>query len=134
MKAFVANMEKMTLENTDYRRVVFTSHYTQLVLMSLQPGDQIHNEIHGLDQFIRVEQGEAKVILDNGNEEQLLKENWAIIVPAGTWHQVVNVGEGELKLYTLYSPPAHVKDTVQPTLADEKEDQFNGITSLDSAS
>ncbi len=131
MKAFFDNIEKVTLENTDYRRVIYTTHYTQLVVMSLKPGDQIHNEIHGLDQFIRVEQGQAKFILDNGAEEYIAEADFAIIVPAGTWHQVINTGESELKLYTLYSPPEHQKDTVQPTLADEKEDHFDGITSLD---
>lgn len=130
MKAFFDNIEQKTLENTDYRRVIFTTHYTQLVLMSLKPGDQIHNEIHGLDQFIRVEQGQAKFVLDNGAEEYTATADFAIIVPAGTWHQVINVGETDLKLYTLYSPPTHQKDTVQSTLAEEKEDHFDGITSL----
>ena len=128
MKGFAANIEKITTKNSDYRRVIYTSHYTQLVLMSLKAGEEIGNEIHGLDQFIRVEQGQAKVILNNGENEYILKEDWAVIVPAGTYHRVINTGKNELKLYTLYSPPDHLKDTLQPTKADEIEDHFDGKT------
>ncbi len=128
MKGYAVNIEKETVENSDYRRVVYTSHYTQLVLMSLKPGEEIGNEIHGLDQFIRVEQGQAKVILNNGETEYDLTDDWAVIIPAGTYHNVINAGDSELKLYTLYSPPEHQKDTVQPTKADEKEEHFDGKT------
>ncbi len=124
---FVADIEQLTLENTDYRRVVFTSHYTQLVLMSLEPGVEIGNEIHGLDQFIRVEQGSGRAIINNGEEERDLEADWIIIVPAGTWHNIINTGDQPMKLYTLYSPPEHLRDTVQPTKADEVEDHFNGL-------
>jgi|SRR3989344_5082407 len=129
MKGFAGNIGKTTLENSDYRRVLYTSHYTQLVLMSLKPGEEIGNEIHGLDQFIRVEQGHGKVILNNGETEYDVQDDWAVIIPAGTYHVVVNVGDKELKLYTLYSPPEHQKDTRQPTKADEKEEHFDGKTS-----
>jgi len=95
--------------------------------MSLNPGEEIGNEIHGLDQFIRVEQGQAKVILNNGETKYDLQDGWAVIIAAGNFHNVINTGDTELKLYTLYSPPAHLKDTLQPTKADEKEDHFNGI-------
>lgn len=128
MKGIALDLEKTTIQNTDYRRVLYTSHYTQLVLMSLKKGEDIHNEIHGLDQFIRVEQGTAKVILNNGETEYNLQKDWAVIIPAGNYHQVINTGNSELKLYTLYSPPDHLKDTLQPTKADEKEDQFDGKT------
>lgn len=128
MKGFAANINQISLANTDYRRVVYTSHYTQLVLMSLRAGEEIGNEIHGLDQFIRVEQGQAKVILNSGETEYELKDDWAVVVPAGTHHQVVNTGDSDLKLYTLYSPPAHLKDTLQPSKADEAEDHFDGLT------
>lgn len=127
MMPFVADIEQLTLENTDYRRVVFTSHYTQLVLMSLEPGVEIGNEIHGLDQFIRVEQGSGRAIINNGEEERDLEADWIIIVPAGTWHNIINTGDQPMKLYTLYSPPEHLRDTVQPTKADEVEDHFNGL-------
>ena len=126
MKYFIGNIEEQTQQNTDYRRVVYTSHYTQLVLMSLRPGVEIGNEIHGLDQFIRVESGKAKVILNNGESEHEMTDNWAVIIPAGTFHNIINTGDTELKLYTLYSPPDHLKDTLQQTKADEVEDHFDG--------
>lgn len=128
MKGFAVNLGETTVKNTDYRRVVYTSRYTQLVLMSLKKGEEIENEIHGLDQFIRVEQGSAKVILNNGEKEYDLLEDWAVIIPAGNYHQVINTGAGDLKLYTLYSPPDHLKDTLQATKADEVEDHFDGKT------
>jgi mannose-6-phosphate isomerase-like protein (cupin superfamily) len=126
---FAVDLNKITLENSDYRRVVYTSHYSQLVLMSLKPGEEIGNEVHGLDQFIRIEQGQARVILNNGQKEYNLKDDWAVIIPAGNFHNVINTGDTTLKLYTLYSPPDHLKDTLQPTKADEKEDHFDGKTS-----
>ena len=126
MKYFIGNIEEQIQQNTDYRRVVYTSHYTQLVLMSLKPGVEIGNEIHGLDQFIRVESGKAKVVLNNGESEHEMTDNWAVIVPAGTFHNIINTGDTELNLYTLYSPPNHLKDTLQPTKADEVEDHFDG--------
>ncbi len=129
MKSFVKNLNEMVLDNPYYRKVVYTSHYTQLVLMSLKPGQEIGNEIHGLDQFIRVEQGEAKVIYENGEVEYNMHANWVIIVPAGNYHNIINIGKEDLKLFTLYSPPAHLNDTLQKTKADEIEDHFDGIVS-----
>jgi len=129
MKGFALNIEKETLENTDYRRVLYTARYTQLVLMCVSPGEEIGNEVHGLDQFIRIEQGKAKVILENGETEYDVHGDWAIVIPAGTYHNVINTGNNDLKLYTLYSPPEHQKDTLQPTKADEKEEHFDGKTS-----
>ena len=129
MKGFAANIEEVTIKNTDYRRVLYTARNTQLVVMNLKPGEEIGNEIHTLDQFIRVEQGRAKAILNNGETEYDLQSEWAIIIPAGIYHNIINTGDSDLKLYTLYSPPEHLKDTVQPTKADEKEDHFDGITS-----
>lgn len=128
MKPFIQDIEKLTVENTDYRRVVYTSNYSQLVLMSLKPGEEIGNEIHGLDQFLRFEQGTATVIINNGEIKQEVSADWATIIPAGTYHNVINTGTEDVKLYTLYSPPAHLKDTLQPTKADEVEDQFDGNT------
>src|SRR5674476_166765 len=107
MKGFADNIERITTDNTDYRRVVYTSHYTQLVLMNLKPGEEIGNEVHGLDQFIRVEQGQAKAILNNGQTEYDLQNDWAVIIPAGNYHNIINTGDKDLKLYTLYSPPNH---------------------------
>lgn len=128
MKGFAVNLEKVTIENPDYRRVIYTARYSQLVLMNIKKGEEIGNEIHGLDQFIRIEQGQAKVILNNGETTYDLQDGWAIVIPAGTYHHVLNTGEGDLKLYTLYSPPDHLKDTLQQKKADEKEDHFDGIT------
>lgn len=127
MNGYIANIEEQTLSNNDYRRVVYTAKNSQLVLMSLKPGEEIGNEVHKLDQFIRIEQGEAKAILNNEDEHRL-KADWAVIVPAGTWHNIVNTGTEDLKLYTIYSPPEHQKDTVQATKADEVEDHFDGQT------
>ncbi len=128
MKGYSINIEEETSRNNDYRRVLYTGHYMQLVVMSLNPGEEIGNEIHGLDQFIRVEQGEAKVILQNGETEYTLKDDDIVIIPSGTYHNVINTGDAALKLYTIYAPPEHQKDTVQKMKADEKEEHFDGLT------
>ena len=129
MKGFAANIEEVTIQNSDYRRVIYTARNTQLVVMSLKPGEEIGNEIHELDQFIRIEQGDAKVTLNNGETEYDVHAEWAVIIPSGMYHNVINTGDVDLKLYTLYSPPEHQKDTVQPSKADEKEEHFDGKTS-----
>ncbi|MDP3964309.1 MAG: cupin domain-containing protein [bacterium] len=128
MKGYITNIEKATEENTDYRRVLFTSHYSQLVLMCIKPGDEIGSEIHGLDQFIRFEQGEGKVVLDG--EEAPIKADDAVVIPAGIKHNVMNTSKTqELKLYSIYSPPEHAHGTVHGTKAEEKEEHFDGMTS-----
>ncbi len=125
-KGYILNIEKETLENTDYRRVLYTSSYSQLVLMCVKPQEEIGEEVHGLDQFIRIEQGEAKVVL-NG-EEHSLKADDAVVIPAGTLHNVINVGDVDLKLYTIYSPPEHKDGTIHKTKQDEEEEHFDGKT------
>ena len=127
MNGYIANIEEETIENTDYRRVVYTSKQSQLVFMTLKPGEEIGNEVHDGDQFIRVEAGSGKAILNN-DKETAISDGWSILVPANTWHNIINTGTNDLKLYTLYSPPQHLKNTVQPTKADEEEDQFDGQT------
>lgn len=127
---FVTNVEEDVLQNIDYRRVKFTLPRAQLVYMSLEPGVEIGNEIHGIDQFIRIEKGNARSVIGNGTEERVLKAGDAIMIPAGTWHNIINDSDGLVKLYTLYCGPQHLRDTVQPTKADEVEDHFDGITSL----
>ena len=127
---YLANIEEETLNNTDYRRVLYTARYMQLVVMSLPKGIEIGNEIHGLDQFIRVEKGKAKLILDNSDEHEMNDDD-VVIIPAGTWHNVINIGEEDLKLYTIYTHPEHQDGVVQPTKADEKEEHFDGITTAD---
>ncbi|USN87803.1 MAG: cupin domain-containing protein [Candidatus Nomurabacteria bacterium] len=129
-KYYTANIEEETLQNSDYRRVLYTARYMQLVLMNVRPGEEIGNEIHGLDQFIRVEAGKGKVILNDKDEYELPADH-ALIIPAGTWHNIINEGEEELKLYTIYSTPEHKDGTVQPTKADEKEEHFDGVTTMD---
>lgn len=126
MKGYITNIEKSTLENTDYRRVLYTAKNSQLVLMCVKPGDEIGEETHHLDQFIRIEQGQAKAILDG--IEHTLEDDFAIVIPAGTQHNIINIGEVDLKLYTVYSPPEHKDGTVHKTKQDEKEEHFDGKT------
>jgi len=123
MIGWVGDIEDVTLSNTSFRTVVFTGGHTQLTVMRLQPGEEIGAEAHpDLDQFIRVEQGSARV--DLGREEGSfdeshdLSDDWAVIIPAGTWHNVTNTGDGDLKLYSLYSPPEHPDGTVHVTKAE----------------
>lgn len=124
---YVANIEEETVNNTDYRRVLYTGTYSQLVVMSLEPGEEIGEEVHGLDQFIRLEQGAGKAVL-NEDQEHEIADDYAIVVPAGTPHNVINTGEETLKLYTVYSPPEHQDGVVQATKADEAEEHFDGVT------
>lgn len=119
MHGFVTNIERDTRANDDYRRVLYTGPNTQLVLMTLQPGDQIGQETHEEhDQFIRVEAG-AGIVLLNG-ERHTLSDGSAVVIPAGVEHNVLNTSDDTpLRLYTLYSPPEHPDGTVQHTKADE---------------
>lgn len=126
MNGYITNIKKATRENTDYRRVLYTTKRSQLVLMSIQPGDDIGLETHDLDQFIRVEQGKARVILNGA--EHLVEDDVAVVIPAGTRHNVINIGQTALKLYSVYSPPEHKDGTVHATKADETEEHFDGET------
>ena len=116
MTGYVGAIERETLENTYFRRVLFTGKHTQLVVMCLQPGEEIGEEVHAsVDQFFRIEQGEAKFVF-NEKEEHRVHEADAVLVPAGTHHNVINVSKTTpLKLYTLYSPPNHPDGTVHET-------------------
>lgn len=126
MAGFLGNIEKLTLENTNFRQVLFTGQHAQLVLMQLEPGEEIGTEVHEIvDQFLRLEQGEGKVIMD-GVESQV-KDGDAFIVPAGTRHNVINTGPGPLKLYTLYSPPHHKDGTIHKTKSEAEEDAEDHI-------
>lgn len=108
---WIDNLEEITVSGTNYRQVLFTGKM-QLVLMSLKPGEDIGAEIHEEhDQFIRIESGSAKAIL-NGEETEMADDD-ALMIPAGVEHNVINTGEGELKLYTIYAPPEHPEGTVQ---------------------
>ena len=126
MKGFVTNIEKETLNNNDYRRVLYTTKNSQLVLMCIEPGDEIGAETHDLDQFIRIEQGTATAIFDG--VEHALEDDYAIVIPAGMEHNVINTGSVQLKLYSVYSPPEHKDGTVHVTKADDAEEHFDGQT------
>jgi len=128
MKGYLTNIEKATKENTDFRRVLYTGKHSQLVLMSLKPGEEIGEEVHHLDQFIRFEEGEGKVII-NGIESAVAAED-AVVIPEGARHNVVNTGGINLKLYTIYSPPEHRDGVIRHTKkeAEESEEHFDGKT------
>lgn len=126
MKGFVTNIEKDTLENNYFRRVLYTSKHSQLVLMSLEPHQEIGEEIHHLDQFIRIEAGEGKAILNS--VEYKVSDGFALVIPAGVKHNVINTSNVKLKLYTVYSPPEHKDGTIHKT-KDEAlthEEEFDG--------
>ena len=116
MKGYVGSIEKQTLANNYFREVLFTGKHAQLVVMCLQPGEEIGNEVHpDVDQFFRLEQGEATFVLD-GTEKHTVKNGDAVIVPAGTYHNVINTAKNKkLKLYTIYSPPNHPDKTIHKT-------------------
>ncbi|MEK7635292.1 MAG: cupin domain-containing protein [Patescibacteria group bacterium] len=116
---YINNIEKDTLENDNFRKVLNTTDKSQLVVMSLLPGEEIGNEVHeDIDQFIRVEQGSGKAVLNN-NEEFELEDGSAVVVPAGTWHNIINTSEtAKMKLYTIYTPPEHADGTIHETKAD----------------
>lgn len=130
MKGFNSNIEKDTLENSNFRKVLYTSKHSQLVLMSLKPGEDIGMEIHAdNDQFFRIEEGKGKCTIDG--KEYELEDGSAIVVPAGAEHNVINTSEeDDLKLYTIYSP-AHHKDGIVRATKEEamaNEEDFDGIT------
>ena len=123
MLGWVADVEQATLDNTNFRTVLFTGEHTQLTVMSLKPGEEIGWEAHDeLDQFLRLEQGSGRVEFGTGedavDETHEVSDDWAIIVPAGIWHNVVNTGDEDLKLYSLYSPPEHPDGTIHVTKAE----------------
>ena len=126
MKGYITNIEEETLKNEDYRRVLYTAKNSQLVLMNIKPGDEIGEEVHELDQFIRFEEGDAQIVL--GGIEHVVGKDFAVIIPAGTKHNVINTGGTPLKLYSVYSPPEHKDQTVHATKQDEKEEHFDGVT------
>ena len=129
MKGYIANIEKDTIENNNFRKVLYTGKNSQLVLMSLEPKEDIGEEIHTLDQFIRVEAGSGLAILD-GVEHQI-SDGSAIVIPAGANHNIVNTSDTEkLKLYTIYSPPEHKDGVVRKTKQEaiEQEEHFDGKT------
>jgi mannose-6-phosphate isomerase-like protein (cupin superfamily) len=120
MKGFYGNIEKETLANNNFRKVLFTGKHAQLVVMSLKPGEEIGLEVHkGVDQFFRFEQGEATVVID-GKEFRVSPDD-VIIVPAGSLHNITNTTSTDLKLYTIYSPPNHPDGTLHKTKKEAEE-------------
>lgn len=121
MKGYVDDILKATLDNSNFRKVLYTGKFCQLVVMDLKPGEDIGEEVHdNVDQFFRVEEGEGKVIIDGGEFE--IKDDFAIIVPAGSLHNVINTSETQsLKLYTIYSPANHPENTVHATREEAME-------------
>ena len=127
MKGYIINIEDATKENKDYRRVLYTAKNSQLVLMSLRPGEEIGEETHELDQFIRFEEGEGMAVLDG--VEYMIGADYAVVIPQGTRHNVINTGSDMLKLYSIYAPPEHRDGTTHPTKAEAGEEHFDGKTS-----
>jgi mannose-6-phosphate isomerase-like protein (cupin superfamily) len=123
MTGWVGNIEEATLGNTSFRTVLHTGTALQLTVMCLEPGEEIGVEMHDhRDQFLRVESGRARVTLGPARDEVAethdLRDDWAVVVPGGTWHNVVNTGDEPLRLYSLYAPPEHPDGTVHRTKAD----------------
>jgi mannose-6-phosphate isomerase-like protein (cupin superfamily) len=132
MKGFVSNIEQDVLANDNFRKVLYTAKHSQLVLMSLNPSEEIGMEVHpDNDQFFRIDAGTGKVIID-GNEYEV-SNGFAVVVPAGSQHNVINTSTTDkLKLYTIYSPAHHLDQVVHKTkadaVADEVRDNFDGAT------
>ena len=129
-KGFSTDLEKETRKNSDFRHVLYTGKFSQLVLMNLKPGEDIGEEVHDtVDQFFRFEEGEGKVIIDG--TEHLVKDGSGVIVPSGAKHNVINTSpKKNLKLYTIYSPPEHIDKVVRHTKADalREPEEYDGKT------
>lgn len=129
MNGYVVNIEKFTLDNENFRRVLYTAPHSQLVVMSLKPGEEIGEETHELDQFLRVEAGMGQAVLNDQATD--IQDGSAIVVPAGTKHNIINTSSDQpMKLYTVYSPPEHRDGVVHPTKADALAgaEHFDGQT------
>ncbi len=127
MKGYLDNIETLTLGNDDFRRVLYTGHHLQLVLMTLQPGEDIGAEVHDdRDQFFRVEAGKGTIEIDG--VAQPVSDDDAVIVPAGARHNITNTGDAPLRMYTLYGPPEHRRDVVHSRKTDVVEEHFDGRT------
>jgi mannose-6-phosphate isomerase-like protein (cupin superfamily) len=130
MKGYVTNIEQASIENEYFRKVLYTDTRVQLVVMNLKPNEEIGEEVHQLDQFIRIEEGEGKAVLDG--EDHVIGDGYAIVVPQGTRHNIINTsGDKPMKLYTVYAPPNHKDGTIHKTKADAEADEaehFDGRT------
>jgi mannose-6-phosphate isomerase-like protein (cupin superfamily) len=128
MKGYVQNIESISVKNENFRQVLYTAKNCQLVVMALNPKEEIGMEVHELDQFFRVEEGIGEAVLDGIHK--MISAGFAVLVPAGTNHNIINTGTTPMKLYTLYSPPNHRDGVIHKTRAEaEKDDeQFDGKT------
>jgi mannose-6-phosphate isomerase-like protein (cupin superfamily) len=128
MKGYVQDIESIAIKNEDFRQVLYTAKHCQLVVMALKPQGEIGAEVHKLDQFFRVEEGSGEAVLDGIRTS--IKAGFAVVVPAGTNHNIINTGSVPLKLYTLYAPPNHRDGVIHHTRADAEADHehFDGKT------
>ena len=128
MNGYTTNIEQLSLDNDNFRKVIYTDKNSQLVLMSLLPGEDIGEEVHDVDQFLRVEKGSGTAVLNDIPHD--IADGSAIVVPAGTKHNIINGDSGSMKLYTLYMPPHHRDGTVHATKAEAEagEEHFDGTT------
>ena len=128
MKGFIKNIEDIAVKNKDFRQVLYTARNCQLVVMALKPKEEIGMEVHKLDQFFRVEEGMGEAVLDG--VRTVISAGFAVLVPAGTNHNIINTGSAPLKLYTLYAPPNHRDGVVHRTRAEAEKDNehFDGKT------
>lgn len=127
MKGYTINIEKATVENENFRKVLYTAQNSQLVLMCLKPNEEIGKEIHDLDQFIRIEEGKGRAVLND--VEYDIEDGSAIVIPAGVWHNIINGPDENMKLYTIYSPPEHKDGVIHATkenATEDPEDHFDG--------
>lgn len=123
MAGYVTNIERETLKNRNFRKVLFTGPHHQLVVMSLKPGEEIGKEKHDVDQFFRVEQGRGVVVM-NGKSSRVKAES-GFVVPAGTEHNVINKGDEDMRLYTIYSSPQHADGVIQKTKAEADAEEHH---------
>jgi mannose-6-phosphate isomerase-like protein (cupin superfamily) len=128
MKGFVKDIEGLAVKNEEFRQVIYTAQHCQLVLMALRPKEEIGAEVHKLDQFFRVEEGTGAAVLDGVRTE--IRAGFAVVVPAGTRHNIINTGSAPMKLYTIYAPPNHRDGVVHRTRAeaDADKEHFDGKT------
>jgi mannose-6-phosphate isomerase-like protein (cupin superfamily) len=128
MKGFVQDIEELAVKNDNFRRVLYTARHCQLVVMSLKPGEEIGAEVHKLDQFFRVEEGVGEAVLDGIRTG--IRAGFAVVVPAGANHNIINIGSAPLKLYTIYAPPNHRDGVVHHSRKDAEADDehFDGRT------
>lgn len=125
---YVVNIERLSIDNGNFRKVLYTAENSQLVLMSLLPGEEIGEEIHDVDQFLRIDRGVGRAVLNGISKD--IEDGSAIVVPAGTKHNIINTGKESMKLYTLYSPPHHRDQVVHKTkeVAESDNEHFDGKT------